>query len=100
MNLIGAIATGLVLGIVIYTKLVQGAWIAISAMIMIFAMMKGISRHYRTIASELDLAGSSKPVLPPRNHALILVSKLHLPTMRAISYAKATRPDTLQALTI
>lgn len=100
MNLVGAIATGLVLGIVIYTKVVQGAWIAITAMILIFAMMKGISRHYRTIASELDLAASSKPVLPPRNHALILVSKLHLPTMRAISYAKATRPDTLQALTI
>jgi hypothetical protein len=67
---------------------------------LIFAMMKGISRHYRTIASELDLAASSKPVLPPRNHALLLVSKLHLPTLRAISYAKATRPDTLQALTI
>jgi amino acid transporter len=100
MNFIGAVATGLVLAIVIYTKVVQGAWIAITAMVLIFSMMKGISRHYRAIASELDLAASSKPVLPPRNHALILVSKLHLPTMRAISYAKATRPDTLQALTI
>ena len=100
MNLVGAIATGLVLGIVIYTKVLEGAWIAITAMVLIFATMKAISRHYGAIASELDIAASSKPVLPPRNHALILVSKLHLPTMRAISYAKATRPDTLQALTI
>ena len=84
----------------IYTKVVQGAWIAIVAMIMIFAMMKAINRHYRAIARELELADYGKPVLPARNHALILVSKLHLPTMRAISYAKATRPDTLQALTI
>jgi amino acid transporter len=100
MNLAGAIATAVVLGIVMYTKVVQGAWIAILAMILIFAMMKGISRHYRAIATELDVAEYGKPVLPARNHALILVSKLHLPTMRAISYAKAIRPDTLQALTI
>jgi amino acid transporter len=100
MNLAGAIATAVVLGIVMYTKVVQGAWIAIVAMILIFAMMKGISRHYGAIATELDVAENGKPVLPARNHALILVSKLHLPTMRAISYAKATRPDTLQALTI
>jgi amino acid transporter len=100
MNLTGAIATAVVLGIVMYTKVVQGAWIAITAMIVIFAMMKGISRHYRAIAAELDIAEYGKPVLPSRNHALILVSKLHLPTMRAIAYAKATRPDTLQALTI
>jgi amino acid transporter len=100
MNLVGAVATALVLGIVIYTKVLQGAWIAITAMMLIFATMKAISRHYRSIAAELDLAASTKPVLPPRNHALILVSKLHLPTMRAISYAKATRPDTLEALTI
>ena len=100
MNLTGAIATALVLGIVVYTKVVQGAWIAITAMILIFAMMKGINRHYRAIAVELDLAEYGKPVLPARNHALILVSKLHLPTMRAIAYARATRPDSLQAVTI
>jgi amino acid transporter len=100
MNLTGAIATAVVLGIVAYTKVVQGAWIAITAMVVLFVMMKGISRHYKAIAVELDLVEFDKPVLPSRNHALILVSKLHLPTMRAIAYAKATRPDSLQALTI
>jgi amino acid transporter len=100
MNLTGAIATAVVLGIVAYTKVVQGAWIAITAMVVLFVMMKGISRHYKAIALELDLVEFDKPVLPSRNHALILVSKLHLPTMRAIAYAKATRPDSLQALTI
>jgi amino acid transporter len=100
MNLTGVVATAVVLGIVLFTKVVQGAWLAILAMMMLFAMMKGISRHYKAIAVELDLAEYGKPTLPARNHALILVSKLHLPTMRAIAYAKATRPDTLEALTI
>jgi hypothetical protein len=39
-------------------------------------------------------------VLPSRNHAVVLVSKVHLPTLRAVAYAKATRPDTLTALTV
>jgi amino acid transporter len=100
MNLIGAIATAVVLLIVIYTKVAEGAWIAVVAMIVIFAMMKSISRHYKSISEELNLADTEKPVLPPHNHALVLVSRLHLPTMRAISYAKATRPSSLTGVTI
>ena len=30
----------------------------------------------------------------------MLVSKLHLPTMRALAYARATRPDYLEAVTV
>jgi hypothetical protein len=30
----------------------------------------------------------------------VLVSKLHLPTLRALAYAKATRPDALEAITV
>ena len=39
-------------------------------------------------------------VLPSRIHAVVLVSKLHKPTLRALAYARATRPDTLTALTV
>jgi hypothetical protein len=39
-------------------------------------------------------------VLPSRNHAVVLVSKLHLPTRRALAYARATRPDVLEAITV
>jgi hypothetical protein len=100
INIVGAGATGAVLVIVVYTKVVQGAWIAILAMALIFTVMKAIRRHYRTIAAELDFPEASDVVLPARNHGVILVSRLHLPTIRAISYAKATRPDTLVAVTI
>jgi len=100
INLVGTAATALVLLIVIYTKVVQGAWLAILAMVLLFALMKSISRHYASIAKEVDLAGSEKPVLPPRNHAVVLVSRLHLPTLRAVSYAKATRPHSLKAVTV
>jgi hypothetical protein len=39
-------------------------------------------------------------VLPSRNHAVVLVSKVHMPTLRALAYAQATRPDTLTAVTV
>jgi hypothetical protein len=39
-------------------------------------------------------------VLPSRNHAIVLVSTLHRPTLRAIAYARATRPDVLEAVTV
>lgn len=38
--------------------------------------------------------------LPSRVHALVLVSRLHKPAMRALSYARAARPSALEAVTV
>jgi len=65
-------------------------------------LMKMIRRHYNTVGRELDQAAAEENeiVLPSRNHAVVLVSKLHLPTRRALAYARATRPDVLEAVTV
>ncbi len=102
INTIGFICTGTVLIIVVITKFVAGAWIAILAMSVLFVIMKLIRRHYDSVARELaEQEGQrGEVVLPSRNHAVVLVSKLHLPTLRALAYARATRPDTLEAITV
>jgi len=103
INAIGLSCTGTVLVIVVVSKFVVGAWIAILAMGGLFILMKAIHKHYDTVARELeDQAAEERDgiVLPSRNHAIVLVSKLHLPTLRALAYAKATRPDTLEAITV
>ncbi|WP_197680336.1 APC family permease [Mycolicibacterium rutilum] len=102
INTIGCACTGTVLVIVVVTKFVAGAWIAILAMGAMFVIMKLIRKHYDTVARELEeqAAEETDMVLPSRNHAVVLVSKLHLPTMRALAYARATRPDTLEAITV
>jgi hypothetical protein len=102
INTIGFFCTGTVLVIVVATKFAEGAWIAILAMGVLFVIMKMIRRHYDTVARELaeQEAEMGEVVLPSRNHAVLLVSKLHLPTLRALAYAKATRPDTLEAITV
>jgi hypothetical protein len=102
VNTVGLLCTGAVLLIVLVTKFVAGAWIALFAMSLLFLMMKMIHRHYNTVGRELaqQEAAQHDVVLPSRNHALVLVSKLHLPTLRALAYARATRPDALEALTV
>ena len=100
INMIGTASTAVVLVVVLYTKVVHGAWIAILAMAFLFFMMRGIRKHYDTVSAELDIDAVEPPMLPSRNHAVVLVSRLHLPTLRALSYARATRPSTLTAVTI
>ena len=99
INRFGAVMTGLVLVTVLITKFTLGAWIAIVAMVAIFVLMSAIRRHYDRVASEL-VAGEDDSVLPARNHAIVLVSKLHLATLRALAYARATRPDVLEGITV
>lgn len=82
INAIGLVCTGTVLIIVVITKFLAGAWIAILAMSSLFVIMKLIHKHYDTVARELVAQEESEGdiVLPSRNHAVVLVSKLHLPT--------------------
>jgi len=99
VNAVGASMTGLVLVVVLATKFLAGAWIVVIAMPVIYVLMLGIHRHYGRVRTELTWRDDSI-VLPSRNHAVVLVSQLHLPAARALSYARATRPDTLTALTV
>ena len=99
INGFGLLMTGSVLVIVLVTKLAKGAWIALAAMAAIYLLMTAIRRHYDSVQEEL--AQYDEPaVLPSRNYAIVLVSQLHLPTLRALAYARATRPDTLEAVTV
>lgn len=93
--------TGLVLVIVLATKFTQGAWLAVLAALVLWVMMRGIRRHYDHTAAELTVTDPrSELAPPPRVFAIVLVSTIHKPTLRALSYARAFRPNHLEALTI
>ncbi len=99
INSFGLVLTGTVLVIVLVTKFTRGAYIALIAMAVLFMLMRAIRRHYDRVRVELEPEDTNPP-LPSRNHAIVLVSKIHAPTLRALSYAKATRPFDLTALTV
>ncbi len=97
INTFGLGMTAVVFVVVLLTKFLAGAWIAILAMVVFYAILRAIRRHYDRVELELTVEDTD-PVLPTRVHAIVLVSKLHKPTMRALAYAKASRPNLLEAV--
>jgi amino acid transporter len=99
INAFGLGMTAVVFVVVLLTKFLAGAWIAILAMVFFFVIMRSIRKHYDRVEAELA-AGDEDNVMPTRVHAIVLVSKLHKPTLRALAFARATRPNTLEAVTV
>jgi len=102
VNAIGLGMTATVLVIVLATKFLLGAWIAILAMAGVYGVMQAVHRHYSRVRAELALGADeqSARALPSRVHAVVLVSHLHRPTMRALAYARASRPNVVEAVTV
>jgi amino acid transporter len=100
INTVGAVFTAVVLVIVLVTKFASGAWIVVVAMPVIWLTMRGIHRHYRSVEHELVPPEDEPITLPASNRAIVLVSKLHLPTLRSLAYARATKPSYLEAITV
>jgi amino acid transporter len=99
VNGAGAAATGVVLVVVLLTKFLHGAWIVVVAMPLLYLLMERIQRHYARVAEELAPRPGGVP-LPSRIHGVVPVSKLHEPTLRALAFARATRPHDLVAVTV
>ncbi|MDQ8703548.1 APC family permease [Streptomyces sp. LHD-70] len=102
INTFGAFFTGLVLVVVLVTKFTHGAWVALLGMVIFYATMSAIRRHYDRVAEEIAApeGPSDDSVRPSRVHSIVLVSKVHRPTLRAVAYAKLMRSDTLEAVSI
>jgi amino acid transporter len=100
INAIGLSFTGMVLIVVLLTKFLLGAYIAIIAMAVLFLLMKGIRKHYDTVGQEMEVDPDESLTLPSRVYAIVLVSKLHRPALRALAFAKAARPHQLEAVTV
>lgn len=100
VNIFGFVMTGSVLVIVVVSKFATGAWIVLVAIPVIFLSMLAINRHYEMVRRELSTLETDNVTLPARVHALVLVSKIHKPTLRALAYARASRPNVLEALMV
>ncbi|HEU5034107.1 MAG TPA: APC family permease [Mycobacteriales bacterium] len=99
INTVGAFVTVLVLVIILISKFTEGAWIAVVAMIVLFTLMRAIRGHYDKVRVELAPT-DEEAMLPSRVHAVVLVSKVHKATLRAVAYARASRPSYLEAVTV
>jgi hypothetical protein len=82
------------------TKFSHGAYLVVIAIPVLCILMQGIHRHYAAVRAELRTTDEDEPTMPSRIHAVVLISGWHKATQRALLFAKATRPDTLTALTV
>lgn len=102
INAFGAFFTGLVLVVVLVSKFTHGAWVALLGMCVFYLLMTLIRRHYDRVAEEVAApeGPSADMVRPSRVHSIVLVSRIHRPTLRALAYAKLMRSDSLEALSV
>ncbi|MEU6118090.1 APC family permease [Streptomyces sp. NPDC047117] len=102
INAFGATFTGLVLVVVLVTKFSHGAWVALLGMVIFYVTMSAIRKHYDRVAEEIAAADSpdEEVARPSRVHSIVLVSKVHKPTLRALNYAKLMRSDSLEAVSV
>jgi len=100
INAIGLTGTGVVLIIVLASKFIYGAYLAVLAMAVVFVLMRSIRRHYDKVSRETAVSPTEARLLPSRVRAVIMVQEVNKPTMRAVNFARATRASSIEAVTV
>lgn len=99
VNAVGAVATAVVLLVVVVSKFTKGAWIPVALIPLIVVGFKVIHRHYMRVARALETPADYQ--LPHRRHTVVvLVGGLNRSALEALSYAESLRPDRLIAATV
>lgn len=93
INAVGAIATGVTLVVVVVSKFVEGAWIAVLVVPLVVMIFRGINRHYTQVATQV---ADDQPLVLSDTHPPIVVvpvqswSRL---TSRGLRFALELSPD-------
>ncbi len=102
INGLGFVMVTTVLVVVLVSKLTHGAWIAVVAMVVLYIMMGLVRRHYLRVESELEARpdDTAARTLPANTHAVVVVTDIDKPTLRALASARATRPTFVTAISV
>lgn len=105
VSTVGVVVTTAVLVTIVVTKFAAGAWLSIGMIALMVGGMVVTRRHYDAVDAALDIPLNAESVadvaaLPSRVHAIVYVERVRRPAVRALSYARAGRPSTIEALTV
>jgi amino acid transporter len=99
INTVGAVATGIVLLVVVISKFTIGAWVPVVIIPVIILLFNGVKRHYRQVQAALAVPDDWRP--PRLNHTVVvLVGGVHRGVLEALSYARSLAPNHLVAVTV
>lgn len=99
VNGLGAIATFIVLVVLVITKFIHGAWIVVVLIPLLVALFRAIHRHYMDVATQLTTEGLQK-LQPIRHEVIVPISGIHRGVLKALEYAKAIAPHHVTAVYI
>ncbi len=94
INLVGAITTAIVSGIIIVGKFDRGAWVVVVLVPILVLTFRGISKHYARVQTETE-------TLTPlhsedlRHIAIVPIAQLNLPAFQALAYARSVALDVI-----
>ena len=105
VSTVGMVVTTAVLVTIVVTKFAAGAWLSLGMIALMVGGMVVTRRHYDAVDAALDIPLNAESVadvaaLPSRVHAIVYVERVRRPAVRALSYARAGRPSTIEALTV
>jgi hypothetical protein len=96
MNGIGAVATFIVLCVIVTTKFLGGAWVVVVAIPLVVSFFLAIHRHYKYVAARLTLDDVAPRSYIPRpktevvtHPAIVVVGQLNRGTLEALDYARS-----------
>jgi len=98
VNGMGAMATGVVLVVIVVSKLVHGAWVVILLVPICVWLFHAIGRYYATVAAQLSLDGLQPEewgdLASSRRHKVVVpVSGIHRGTLPAMRFARSLSKD-------
>ncbi len=109
-NAIGALATGIVLVLIVVTKFVYGAWLVMLLIPILFFMFKAIHRHYTQVSDQLQIPPKLKvneivrdlPINGQRNRSIIVpISRINKVSLSTLDFARSlTDTNNVRALFI
>ncbi|MDQ1501201.1 MAG: hypothetical protein QOI86_4541, partial [Actinomycetota bacterium] len=99
VNGIGAVATGVVLLVVLVSKFTIGAWIPAVVIPLMVLLLRGIKRHYQFVGQGLRVPPGWRP---PRHRqtVVLFVEEVNQGVLHALAYGRSLNPDKLVAVAV
>lgn len=100
INGLGALVTAVTLTVVSYTKFIDGAWLTIILIPLLFTMFTHINNHYIKVRKQLSLKGLPPSLRPsPKPRVVLPISGVHRGIIEAMAFARGIT-DNVTALYI
>ena len=99
INAIGALSTGLIACIVVYSKFVEGAWVPAALIPLMVVGFVAIGKHYAMGRKAMTISPGYKA--PRESHTMVvLVGAVNKGVLHALQYARSLNPDRVVAVTV